>query len=280
VNCLHCYAATTNGLALCDMCQMKAATIFEYLPIYFQNLARWRPGRAGSRPVPSSREPALVGTVSIDRVSIALDEAGADITTWAQCLADDRLDGRVPASNDETSAVRVACWLLGSNLTSVATLEWCGEMVRRVSEHEAKLRRLTEDVAPGWYAGACAHCQADTFVVPGLTWVRCRVCGSTTYARDHLEVVLTEARGWVAPPKRIAEAIVALVDTELSVVRLHDRIRQWSAREKIEALRKVDADGDEVGPKRYRLGDVMDRIAAEGATRTGVIVDNASPAAS
>jgi hypothetical protein len=31
----------------------------------------------------------------------------------------------------------------------------------------------------------------------------------------------------------------------------------------------VDADGDEIGPKRHRLGEVLDRIAVEGQTRAG-----------
>ena len=131
MNCLSCTADTTNGLALCELCQMKASKCLEFLPVYFHNLARWRPGRAGSRPVPGSREPSGVGYAVDDRVSRALDEVGADLTGWAQALADDRLDGVIPASNDETSSVRVACWFLASNLTSVATLDWCGEMVDR-----------------------------------------------------------------------------------------------------------------------------------------------------
>jgi hypothetical protein len=258
----------TNGLALCDLCQMKATKCFEVLPIYFNNLARWRPGSAGSsRPVPGSREPTNVGRRADDRVSRALDEIGADLTTWAQCLADDRLDGQVPASNDETSSVRVACWFLNSNLASVATLDWCGEMVRKLGEYEEYLGRLTLQVAPGWYAGACTRCEVSTYVVPGLTWVTCGGCGATTYARDHLDNILKEARGWVARPMRLAEAVVALVDTELSVSRLHKRISKWGEREQVEVIRRLDADGDACGPKRYRLGDVLDRLQAEGATR-------------
>ena len=270
MNCLSCGADTTNGLALCELCQMKASKCLEFLPVYFHNLARWRPGRAGSRPVPGSREPSGVGYAVDDRVSRALDEVGADLTGWAQALADDRLDGVIPASNDETSSVRVACWFLGSNLTSVSTLGWCGEMVRRLGEHEEYLGRLTMQVAPGWYAGGCRNCGSGTYVVPGLTWVTCGGCGVTTYARDHLDTILDEARGWVAPPMRLAEAVVALLDTELSVPRLHKRISKWGERGQIATLRRLDADGDETGPKRYQLGDVLDRLFAEGSTRLGV----------
>lgn len=269
MNCLHCTAETSNGLALCELCTMFASRCLELLPVYFVNLARWRPGRAGSRPVPGSREPSSGATAATDRVSVALDEVGNDLTTWARALADDRMCDDLPASNDETAAVRVACWFLGANLTSVATLEWAGLLVVGLADAEERLRELTEQVAPGWYAGQCGLCSAATYVVPGLTWVTCRGCGSTTYARDHLDVVLTEARGWVAAPMRLAEAIVALTDSETSVVRLYERIKKWGQRDRIETVRGVDRDGDPTGPKRHRLGEVLDLLSSEGATRSG-----------
>lgn len=262
-----CQAETTNGLALCDLCQFKAAAIFEVLPIYFRNLARWRPGSAGIRGVPGSRQPTSGATAATDRVSRALDEAGNAVVTWARALAEDRFDGDLPASGDEAGSVKVACWFLTSNLTSVATLDWCGRMLANLTEHEANLAKLTTEVAPGWYAGACRVCSTDTFVVPGLTWVTCRGCGSTTYASDHIETVLNEARGWVARPLRIAEAIVALVHTEGSAPRLHKRISKWGERGKVATHRATDADGDEVGPKRFRMGDVLDMLGREGETR-------------
>lgn len=274
MTCQSCTAPTTNGLALCDLCQMRATTIFEHLPVYFRNLARWRPGRAGSRPVPSSREPSNNTTAPTDRVSIALDKAGEDITRWARRLNHDRIETTMPASNDEASSVRVACWYLNENLTTVALLDWAGDMLHEIAHHEALLRALTEAVAPGWYAGACARqigldepCGAPTFVVPGLTWVTCRMCGATTYARDHLETIVNEARDWVARPMRLAEAIVCLVDTEQSIPRLHKRISKWGERGTIPTVRHLDADGDPSGPKSYRLGDVLDTLYSDGATR-------------
>ena len=266
MKCLHCGATTTNGLGLCELSQMAAAKALEFLPVYFRNLARWRPGRAGSRSVPGSRMPSTFANVATDRVSIALDEAGAAITGWAEALRDDR-GVELPQADTEAATTAALCRLLAEHLTSVATLEWAGEFVRDICERESWLQRLTVSVAPGWYAGACNVCEAPTHVVPGLTWVTCLTCGATTYARDHLDTVLDEARGWVARPMRLAEAIVALVDTEQSVPRLHKRISKWGERGQITALRKVDADGDEVGPKRFRLGEVLDLLRSEGQTR-------------
>lgn len=282
MNCLSCGAETTNGLALCETCRAAASVYLEFLPVYFRNLARWRPGRAGSRPVPGS----VVLYVDDegggnDRITRALDETSSALTGWARMLTDAR--GIIPPTADtEAEQVALLCRWFAEHLTSIATLDWCGEFVRSgwdgdrdeeepqgIGYHEGKLRRLTEKVAPGWYAGGCGQCGVGTYVVPGLTWVTCSSCGVTTYARDHLPTILDEARGWVARPKFLAEAVVALVDTELSVPRLYERIHKWGQRERITPLRGLDIEGDPIGPKKYRLGEVLDVLWSEGATRLG-----------
>lgn len=268
IACLHCSAETSNGLALCDLCQSKARLVLGVLPTYFRNLSRWRPGRAGSRPVPASREPSGPSAGKGDRVEQALDAASNELGTWARALVEDRpylatvLDEMTADLPDEVQVVTRLSAFFEEHLTSITTLDWCGEFVRTLSQHEVTLRLLTERVAPGWYAGGCRSCGSGTYVVPGITWVTCGGCGATTYARDHLEVVLNEARDWVARPKALAEAVVALVDSEQSVPRMHDRIKKWSQRDQLTAHRALDAEGDEVGPKRYRLGDVLDRMTA------------------
>lgn len=273
MTCLHCQADTTNGLALCEACRVSASICLEFLPIYFRNLARWRPGRAGGRRVPGSREPQGAFPSRGDRVSVALDEAGNDLTTWARCLRDDR-GVELPEQDEEAVTVAALCRLLNENLTSVATLDWAGEFLAEIAKHERVLRALTEKVAPGWYAGECRRCETPTHVVPGLTWVKCDGCGVTTYARDHLDTIIEEARGWVARPMRLAEAGVCLLDTEMSVPKLYERIKKWEQREKIHGVRALDPDGDPVGPKRYRFGEVLDRLASEGETR--LELDNAA----
>jgi len=314
MNCLHCTAPTTNGLALCDMCQRKAETCLTYLPVYFRNLARWRPGRAGSRPVPGSRvlyDGTIRGAGTGDRISDALDEIATALTTWARALAGDRTFvrpltfGDAVLSDDmaEETAEQLnddvalkAAWLCAAfehHLTSVATLEWCGQFVRDLSAHETRLRELTEAFMPGWYAGACRRCKVSTYVVPGLTWVTCNGCGATTYARDHLDAVIDEARDWVARPKALAAAIVALVDTEASMPRLYERIRKWDQRGRLTGIQRSERGYEwsdeaqdlvvatlEVGPKRYRMGDVLNLLFAEGQTRTSAKVANVPAEAS
>lgn len=274
MRCFHCGASVDNGLALCGLCQHKVRKDLEYLPTYFRNLTRWKPGRAGSRPVPGSRIPVGVLPAAEDRVGRIVDEAEVGLIGWAECLANDRPGhlARVVArilAMEGTRRYGLLCQLFDRHLSSISTLEWCGEFVRVMCLTEETLRREGDRVVPGWYAGGCRNCGADTHVMPGLTWVTCPACGVYTAARDHLPVILDEARGWVAPPKRLAEALVALLDSEMSVPRLHERIRKWAIREKVTTLRRLDADGDPVGPHRYRLGDVLDLLMSEGQTRTG-----------
>ena len=301
IRCLHCHAETSNGLALCELCQRLALTILEdSLPVYIGNLARWRPGRSGtSRPVPGSRvlyDGAVRGDGTGDRISDRLDEANNMLTTWARTLADarpylnrllDRLNAaREAESIDDAQAAAWMCKGFAKFLTSISTLDWAGEFVRDLAHHEEVLRGLTERSIPGWYAGACRHCKAPTYVTPGLRWNTCAGCGAYTNASDHVDIILVEAVDWLARPRPLAEAVVALVDTEDSSVRLYDRIRQWAKRGDLRAHRRTVRDYEwsddekrmvvtdqEVGPARYRMGDVL--ALATRDTRTTGRLDSA-----
>jgi hypothetical protein len=176
------------------------------------------------------------------------------------------------------------CLGLDHHLVSIATLEWAGAMMSDLGYHERRLGQLT-DLVPGWYAGSCrrkvtmeSECGAALYVMPGLTWVTCPSCGANTPARDHLEVILDEAADWTARPKALAEAMVALVDSEPSVSRLYTRIRQWAHQGDIKAIRHMTRDhvwsdeqqalivaDVETGHARYRFGDVLARVTGKDA---------------
>lgn len=301
LSCFSCGAKVTNGLALCDLCQMKAKRIAEYLPIHYRNLARWRPGRAGARPVPGSRvlyDGTVRGTGTGDKISDALDETYNMLGTRARELSDDRpyvgrlLDrlsnAREAEAITEAEAVEWLCRGIVRFLTSISTLDWCGDLVMDLDQAEGRLSNLSQRYVPGWYAGGCQQlagideegdvfrCGADLYVMPGLTWITCGTCGATSHAPDHIETVLHEARGWVARPKQIAEAVVALVYTEESVPKLYTRIRQWAFNGQIEPIhhtargygwdeaskRMIVVDEDS-GRARYRMGEVLDRVLAK-----------------
>lgn len=275
-NCLHCGAETTNGLSLCDLCREGAKGYLIDVPVFFRNLARRvRPGRPNGS-LSSGRGGGADSDEADNHTLIqrALSHVVNDLTTWTRALTDDRgVDS--PDAATEADMVATLCAFLAQHLPSIATLGWAGQFIQDIARHEAALRKLTDDAVPGWYAGACRQptgrdmegnertCGADIHVVPGLTWVTCRRCGTTTHAADHLPAILEEAVDWIASTRTIAEAVVALVDTEESVRALRERIKKWDQRGRIEAMERpvsINGLGDEipVGPKRYRLGDVLD----------------------
>jgi hypothetical protein len=269
VSCDNCGADTTNGLALCQACRAWFLVNAEFIPVYYRNLSRWRPSSAsGIRSVPGSREPHALGSSGTDKIGAVLDETHGDILRLTKELAGDRPQlARVVARisrMEEEAFVHLACALLVKYVDALTTLPWIRGIVTGISEIETTLREETERAVPGWYAGACKLCQTPTHVVPGLTWVTCQGCGATTHASDHLDTILTEAREWVARPLQIAEAVVALVDAERSVPRLHKRISKWGERGQIEVFRQIDGEGDLCGPKRFRFGDVLDSLSEEG----------------
>lgn len=293
MNCLHCRAETTNGLALCETCQYGVSVWLTYLPIHFRNLSRnQRPGRPNGSMGTAGQWLIRRGEVDPSLIPKALGKANNDLVTWALAFTKDRPLDLPDGGETEAEQVTALCAWFTEHLTSIATLEWAGQFVRDIGKHERALSELTQSAVPGWYAGTCRQttgrdmeggvyvCGTETYVVPGLTWLTCSGCGTTTAARDHLPFVLEEARGWVARPKALAEAIVALVDTEQSVPRLYDRIRQWAVRERIETIQfttrvhAYDAEADRIvvreeatGHPRYRLGEVLDALRVEGATR-------------
>lgn len=303
IRCLHCNAETSNGLNLCEGCQARALVALEFLPVYFRNLARWRrPGRPNGSLGSAGQWMLRRGEADSGHIEPALAHAQAALITWAA----DRLQLASPERDSEADTFAALCELLETHITQVATHHQAGTFVRDITHHERTLRDLTESIIPGWYAGTCQQpsgrdmegnqhvCGANTYVVPGLTWVTCPRCGATTHASDHVDVVLREAVDWIAPPRQIAEAIVVLVDSEHSVDRLYKRISKWGETRKrkvirdgqertittppkIPSARHTDEDGDPVGPKRYRLGDVLDKLQADGATR---LPEPACPSAS
>lgn len=269
MSCDNCGADTTNGLALCQACRAWFLVNAEFIPVYYRNLARWRPSQATGAKRVRQVAPAMptLGGQGADRIGRILDETHTDLLRLTEHLTEDRPQHTRTVARinrlDEEATIALTCALLIKHVDSLTTLPWIKDIVVGISEIETTLREETERAIPGWYAGACRLCKTPTHVVPGLTWVTCQGCGATTYAKDHLDVILDEARDWVSTPGGVAVALVALLDGEDSVLRLRKRITNWGNRAQIQTHRKLDEDGDPVGPKRYRLGDVLDTMARE-----------------
>lgn len=272
MNCLHCTAETTNGLALCSGCCKTLSVALVNTAAFYADALRIQPGqRVKVRSAYQSTPPPLA-TPSIDPVTVATCHVDAVVSGWVRCLTDDR-----PGIDEPPADIARACGWLERHIPSIATLEWGGELLRDMRECERRLQRLIDKSDTGWYAGVCGNeigrewsdedgevvavtCPRNLYGTMGTTWVRCPECGRTWDASARREVMMREARDEYAPVAVIARACVGLLDTEVSVQRLANRIDQWVKREKLHSLGvRVLVEGGR--PQRvYRLGDVFDLL--------------------
>lgn len=101
-------------------------------------------------------------------------------------------------------------------------------------------------------------CERSLYATVGATYVRCPECGQTWRTGERREKLMKEARDELAPVAIIARAVVGLMDGEVSVAKLANRIDKWVSRERLKdvGVRVLIPGGK---PQRvYRLGDVFD----------------------
>lgn len=267
--CLFCQATTTNGLALCGRCQQTLSVALVNIAAYYSDALRIQPGqRVKVRSAYKSAPPPPVAP-NIDPVTIATDYVAAIVVGWVRNLEDDRPEIK-RAPGDFT---KVCAWL-EDHITTIATLAWAGDMLTEMIDCERRLQRLIDRSDTGWYAGVCGNeigretvdgevvavtCERNLYGTVGSSWVRCPECGRTWDAGWRREVMLHEARNQLAPVSVVARAVVGLMEDQVNVQRLANRIDQWVSRGKLHDLGvRVLEDGK---PHRvYRLGDVFDLL--------------------
>lgn len=272
MKCLSCGAETTNGLALCERCRDTLTQALVNTSAYYADVDQIQPGqRVKVRSAYQSTTPPAFTPVR-DPISDALDHVATIVFGWCRNLEDDRPVQPMPSTTE-----RRLGWLEG-HITSIATLEWAGELLREMLDCERMLRRILDRADTGWYAGICGNevgretteggdvlpvnCERHLYGGSGKAWVRCPECGRTWDSGERRSKMIADARNEHAPVSVIAHATVGLMDGEHSVKRLANRIDQWVSRKKLQSLGvRVLADGK---PHRvYRLGDVFDLLGLE-----------------
>lgn len=277
--CGHCTAQTTNGLALCAACQQTLTVACTNVAAYFADVDRIRPGqRVKVRSTFRSSPPPLPESAP-DPIGNALDHVATIVYGWCLNLADDR-----PGIDAFPLATERRCGWLESHVASIATLEWAHECLRELLDCERMLRRILDKADTGWYAGICGNeigreqtedgdtvpveCPRHLYGTQASAWVSCPECGRTWDAGQRRAALMEEARDEHAPVSTIAAATVGLLDEEVSVQRLANRIDQWVHRKKLTSMGvRVLADGK---PHRvYRIGDVYDLLGLEKGETEG-----------
>lgn len=269
IRCLHCGAETSNGLALCELCQRTLTVSCVNVASYFADVDRIRPGQRvkvrsayRSSPPPSS-EPRR------DAIADALDHVATIVYGWCQNLEDDRGATGLPATTE------LRCGWLEHHIPSISTLEWASECLREMLECERMLRRILDKADTGRYAGICGneigrqqigdevfpvYCERHLYGTAGSSWVTCPDCGRVWDGEERRTQMRKDASEELAPVRTIARVVVELTD-EPSVEKLTRRIEQWVQRKQLSDYGVRVLDGR---PRRvYRIGDVLRLVAGE-----------------
>lgn len=109
-----------------------------------------------------------------------------------------------------------------------------------------------------WYAGACTECGRDMYPSVSDPAVVC-LCGHTWSVAARRAELLHEVRDVVAPGPAIARALSTLGTKPVNA----DLLRKWRHRGKLEVRRMTT----NPATNWYRVGDVLDLLAREGAKR-------------
>lgn len=204
--------------------------------------------------------------------------------------------------------VRSVLAYLQRNLHRIVGTPWAPKMMTDVLSCERALLRIVDRPADGWYAGICGHtiepdrthdqgscgcachtyagecdlpgggCSPEIGVIPGITCTRvlyaqpdkphvtCPNCGTRHNVEARRDQLLKEAEVRYVTVRMLARIVTTLGATDASEAKLEGRINVWVHRGKLRAggERVVD------GRRRpvYRVGDVLDLLAADSATRS------------
>lgn len=128
------------------------------------------------------------------------------------------------------------------------------------------------DRAPDlWYCGPCDICSADLYARAGATLVQCRTpqCDFRIEVADRREWLLRAAEDMLANATDLARAVTALGQTVTP-----ERVRKWADRGRliakgVEAWRMTPA-GEQTYRPTYRIGDVLNLLAADAERRAAV----------
>lgn len=177
-------------------------------------------------------------------VDLSACQAGADLAdvlgVWA------REFGATPASADES-----AMWL-ATYAEAVAASPQAQQCVDECTDAIRRAWKAVDLPADRTFLGPCPDCGADLYARPSRAQVTCR-CGTVTDAASRRDWLLSQVRDQLDTATGIARALPGLVSVPLTPA----MIRGYAHRGRL-SPRPAGPDGR----PRYRIGDVLDLLAA------------------
>lgn len=194
----------------------------------------------------------------------------ADYTDILASWVDDLSRRKVIGAIASLSPLSAAAWLM-RHLESVRTFEAAGDLVEELCAAYAACRYAIDRPRERLYLGECgwtepasgAVCTAQLWGIDGDTEAVCTDCGSEYLLDARREQVRTVAaidlRSRIMSAKQAAEVICAYgIGAEPNPERVHERIRQWAARQRLVERATLRVYGhDRPG---YAMGDVIDLV--------------------
>lgn len=297
MTCMHCTAEVTNGLALCARCRQTLSVSLVNVAAYHGDVLRIQPGERVKVRSTYQSTPPPGSAPAYDPISNAASEVDNMIGTWCRLLTDDRPEaGDIPTTTTlrcgwlEHHIPSIATLEWGAELLrdclaaerrlmrilDKADTGWyagkCGSVLEDERVHDGTTclcachngATYACDVPGGCGSElgqtiAAVTCERGLYATPGQSYIRCPECGKTHNVADRQTQMLQEAKDHVAPVAVIARAVVGLIDDEVSVERLANRIDQWVHRGQLHDL-GVRVLGGSKPQRVYRIGDVFDLL--------------------
>lgn len=274
--CLNC-GAQTDGVVLCGRCVTTTDRALTNIEGYVRDLLDLPSGTFGLRRAKRVADPTgecAASASSADPIEQAADDTKELLEEWVTRLIRARPQLRYPAEEGVDDLIK----LLRQQMRSIIILDWAGDFMRAMTRAEGQLRRLLAARKGRRYAGVCGHvldeengdfCTQVLYAVLDSDKVWCPACNTTWPLAERRQILLDAARDQETNVATIARALVALLDDQPSQSRLERRIQNWIDRGKLERRGHVDVDGKV--RRTYRLGDVLDLLLDDRATRPKVL---------
>lgn len=177
-------------------------------------------------------------------VDLSAAQAGTDLADVLSVWA--REFGGHPASATEAAA------FLAAHAAAVAASAQAGQCVDECTDTIRQAWRAVDHPPERSFLGPCPECAADLYARPGRAQVRCR-CGAVTEVQSRRDWLLSQVRDQLDTATGIARALPGLVSVSLTPA----MIRGYAHRGRL-SPRPAGPDGR----PRYRIGDVLDLLAA------------------
>lgn len=184
--------------------------------------------------------------------------------TWARHIAEER----GTELNCPDTLTGISQWLLGprggtSNVEWLRHREEAGQAYDELTYACSALWRAVDAPAGRDSVGRCDDCGTDLWARENAVTVACRTCGAEYDIQKRRLAKLAERADELLTASHV-RMVLAHVGWDVTV----DQISGWKAREKITA--HPPADGDKHRINRYRLGDILERLAESRRESGGV----------